>query len=420
MFKEVADGGDREIARLTEALDGVAPVTLEVQSDELRNAHRAAEPELLDDLETAAKRIRAFHERTKPNSWFDDRLGVGQKITPIERVGMYAPGGTAAYPSSILMTAIPAVVAGAGEIIMCTPPGPSGLPATVTLAAASIAGVDRVFAVGGAQAIAAMTLGTEPIPKVDKIAGPGNLFVVLAMRKAFGTVGVSLLPGPTETLIIADGAADPEQVSADMLAQAEHDVLASPLVLTDSDDLAQNVLKELERQLTSLPRKRIAAESLRTLGGVGIVANLAEAADLANEYAPEHLCLVVSNPTALARKIRNAGGIFLGQGSPEVLGDYVAGPSHVMPVAGTAKFASPLNVGDFMKITSVFDLPGGECESLAGVAAPPCTGGGSGGARTGRRPPDGTIGSLVKGLQMGSRRYNPRENLERLATKADL
>ena len=369
VFKEVADGGDREIARLTRAIDGVEPATLEVPSDELRRAYGAAEAELLDDLETAAKRIRQFHERTKPNSWFDDRLGLGQQITPIERVGIYAPGGTAAYPSSILMTVIPAVVAGVGEIIMCTPPGPSGLPASVTLAAASIAGVSRVFAVGGAQAVAGMTLGTETIPKVDKIAGPGNVFVVLAMRKAFGTVGVSLLPGPTETLIIADGVADPEQVAADMLAQAEHDVLASPLLLTDSADLAQEVLKELDRQLPSLPRKRIAAESLRTLGGVGTVSNLDEAADLANEYAPEHLCLLVSDPTSLARKIRNAGGVFLGRGSPEVLGDYVAGPSHVMPVAGTARFASPLNVGDFMKITSVFNLPGDECENLAVVAA---------------------------------------------------
>ena len=254
------------------------------------------------------------------------------------------------------MTAIPAAVAGVSEIVMCTPPGDDGRPSKVSLAAAGIAGVDRVFCAGGAQAIAAMAFGTATIPKVDKIAGPGNVFVVLAMRKAFGTVGISMLPGPTETLIIADATADARHVAADLIAQAEHDALASPLFLTDSEELAEEVQSCLARDLDGLPRRAIAVESLRALGGIGIVATLDEAAELSNEYAPEHLCLLVKDPHLFARKLRNAGGLFLGSSSPEVIGDYAAGPSHVMPVGGTAAFASPLNVGDFLKITSIFEI----------------------------------------------------------------
>ncbi len=369
VFREVATRGDRELRRLSKILDGAPAVELEVSSDSISSSLDEVAPQLRRDLQTVAGRIRSFHERTAPESWFDERLGLGQRINPIETVGIYAPGGSADYPSSILMTAIPAAVAGVNEIIMCVPPGDHGRPSQVSLAAAQVAGVDRVFCVGGAQAIAAMALGTEAIPKVDKIAGPGNLFVVLAMRKAFGMVGISLLPGPTETLIIADANAGAGHVAADLIAQAEHDELASPLLLTDSDELARDVRSRLARDLAGLPRSAIAAESLRTLGGIGVVATLDEAVELANEYAPEHLCLLVDDPRSLARKVRNAGGVFLGRSSPEVIGDYAAGPSHVMPVGGTAAFASPLNVGDFVKITSIFDIPDRDSTRLAEVSA---------------------------------------------------
>ena len=369
VFRKLAAHGDRELHRLSEILDSAPAVELEVSRDSISSALDEISPELRNDLETVAGRIRSFHERTVPESWFDERLGLGQRINPINTVGIYAPGGKASYPSSILMTAIPAAVAGVNEIVMCIPPGDDGRPSRVSLAAAALAGVDRVFCAGGAQAIAAMALGTETIPKVDKISGPGNLFVVLAMRKAFGMVGISLLPGPTETLIIADANAGARHVAADLLAQAEHDELASPLLLTDSDELAGEVQSRLGQDLAELPRSAIAAESLRTLGGIGVVATLDEAVELANEYAPEHLCLLVDDPRSLARKVRNAGGVFLGRSSPEVIGDYAAGPSHVMPVGGTAAFASPLNVGDFVKITSIFDIPEGDSERLAEISA---------------------------------------------------
>ena len=369
VFREVAARGDRELSRLSAILDGAPAVELEVSRDSISSALDEISPELRNDLETVAERIRSFHERTVPESWFDERLGLGQRINPIDKVGIYAPGGRASYPSSILMSALPAAVAGVNEIAMCIPPGDDGRPSRVSLAAARIAGVDRVFCVGGAQAIAAMALGTETVPKVDKIAGPGNLFVVLALRRAFGMVGVSLLPGPTETLIIADANAGAGHVAADLIAQAEHDELASPLLLTDSDELAEEVRSRLAQDLGELPRRAIAAESLRTLGGIGVVDTLDEAVELANEYAPEHLCLLVDDPRSLARKVRNAGGVFLGRSSPEVIGDYAAGPSHVMPVGGTAAFASPLNVDDFVKITSVFDIPDRDSKRLAEVSA---------------------------------------------------
>ena len=369
VFREVAANGDRELHRLSGILDGTPAVELEVSSDLISSALDGISRELRNDLETAAGRIRSFHERTIPESWFDEQTGLGQRINPISKVGIYAPGGRASYPSSILMSAIPAAVAGVSEIVMCVPPGDDGRPSRVSLAAAAVAGMDRVFCSGGAQAIAAMALGTETIPKVDKIAGPGNLFVVLALRRAFGMVGVSLLPGPTETLIIADKHAGAEHVAADLLAQAEHDELASPLLLTDSYELAEEVQSRLVDDLADLPLRAIAAESLRTLGGIGVVDTLDEAVELANEYAPEHLCLLVEEPRSLARKVRNAGGVFLGRSSPEVVGDYAAGPSHVMPVGGTAAFASPLNVGDFVKITSVFDIPDRDSKHLAEVSA---------------------------------------------------
>ena len=369
VFLEVADRGDDELRRLSEILDGTPTVDLEITGDSISRALDQTSRELRNDLETVAKRIRDFHERTIPKSWFDERLGLGQQINPIDTVGIYAPGASASYPSSILMTAIPAAVAGVNQIVLCTPPSDGGLPSNVSLAAAGIAGVDRMFCVGGAQAIAAMALATATIPKVNKIAGPGNLFVVLAMRKAFGMVGISVLPGPSETLIIADASADPRHVAADLIAQAEHDELASALLLTDSEELAQQVQSWLERDLARLPRSAIAAESLRSLGGIGVVATLDDATDLSNEYAPEHLCLLVDDPNSVARKISNAGGVFLRGSTPEVIGDYAAGPSHVMPVGGTAAFSSPLNVGDFVKITSIFDIPDRESRNLAEISA---------------------------------------------------
>ncbi|PKO21707.1 MAG: histidinol dehydrogenase [Chloroflexi bacterium HGW-Chloroflexi-1] len=353
-------------------------------------AWRAAYDRLPDDqrvaLDLAADRIATFHRKQPMDSWVDAGPDgtLGQLIRPLDRVGVYVPGGTAALPSSLLMAAIPARVAGVGQVIVCTPPGNPVSPRSETrflgetgfpdipeliLAAAYRAGVDRLFALGGAQAIAAMAYGTESVPAVDKIVGAGGLFITLAKRQVIGRVGIDGFYGPTETLLIADEAADPAWAAADLLAQAEHDVLASPLLLTPSRALAEAVAAQLACQLPGLSRAEIAAASLADRGGIVLTADLAEAVELANAYAPEHLCLLVRDPWALVGQIRHAGGIFVGEYSFEVLGDYIAGPSHVMPTEGSARYASPLSVADFVKRISLIALNADAGARLAASAA---------------------------------------------------
>jgi histidinol dehydrogenase len=295
--------------------------------------------------------------------------GVGQVVRPLKRVGIYAPGGKASYPSTVLMTAIPAKVAGVEEVVLTTPPLQDGSISSATLVAADIAEVDQIFKLGGAQAIAALAFGTQSVPKVDKICGPGNIFVTLAKKKVFGVVGIDGLQGPTETLILADESANPALCAADLLAQAEHDELASAILITTSSELAERVQKEIEQQLKNLGRQAVAEASFEENGGIITVESMAQAIELVNFYAPEHLSLMVQGAESYIDKIYNAGGIFVGENSPEVLGDYVAGPSHVMPTGGTARFSSPLGVQDFLKVSNVIALDGKELKMLANVAS---------------------------------------------------
>lgn len=354
ILEEVRTGGDEAVRSLTARIDGGSPESLEVPKSAWEMAYAGLEPALQDALQTAASQIVSFHEKQKRTSWIDynDEGALGQLVRPLERVGVYAPGGTAVYPSSLLMTAIPARVAGVGEIIVCSPPH-SGVVSPLILAAAWVARVDRLFQIGGAQAIAAMAYGTETVPHVDKILGPGNIFAVLAKRKVFGVVDIDQLPGPTETLIVADASADPRLTAADMIAQAEHDAMASAILVTTSAALADAVQNELETQLESLPRGDIALASLQTNGLIIIAEDVPVAMDLANCYAPEHLCLLLADPWSAVPLVRHAGGIFVGEHSPEALGDYTAGPSHVMPTGGTARFSSPIHLNDFVKVISI-------------------------------------------------------------------
>ncbi len=358
IIADVRAHGDEALRHYSAALDGAEIGALEVPAERVRAAYRALDPALRQALHHSADRIRAFHEEQlrREVGWMggqgEDRLG--QLVRPLERVGIYAPGGQALYPSSVLMAAVPARVAGVREVVLVSPPSGPGGVADVILGAAHVAGVDRVFQVGGAQAIAALAYGTETVPRVDKIVGPGGLFVVLAMKQVFGVVGVAGLPGPTETLLIADESADPALVAADMLAQAEHDALASALLFTPSRSLARAVAQELARQVASLPRKAIVEESFRRGSAIVLTRDLEEAFDLANEYAPEHLCLLVAEPWAWLDRVEHAGGIFVGETACEALGDYILGPSHIMPTGRTARFSSPLNVRDFQKIITVF------------------------------------------------------------------
>lgn len=362
--------GDAALRDLGGRLDGVVPAALEVTPEERRAAYRKVNRRLLATLRLVAERVRAFHAAQRPTSWLDfHEGGLGQIVRPLERVGLYVPGGTAAYPSTVLMTAIPARVAGVTEIVLTTPPQRDGSLPSLTLVAADLAGVDRIFKVGGAQAIAALAFGTESVPRVDKICGPGNLFVMLAKKKVFGLVGIDALQGPTETVVLADDSANPAICAADLLAQAEHDVLASAILITTSPSLAAAVAAEVQRQLSQLERSAIAAEALQRRGAILLVKSQAEAVELANLCAPEHLCLLVEQPWAWLGPLRHAGGIFLGETSPEVLGDYVAGPSHVMPTGGTARFSSPLNVWDFVKITSLVALDEKALKALGPAAA---------------------------------------------------
>jgi histidinol dehydrogenase len=318
-------------------------------------------------MTAAAERIRDFHQRQPLPNWTTTEMGgvVGQRVSAVERAGVYVPGGSAPLPSSLLMSVIPAQVAGVQKVIVCTPPNPH----ETILAATHICGIDEIYQIGGAQAIAAMAFGTQSVPRVDKIVGAGNLFVTLAKQQVYGIVGLDGLFGPTETMVIADETANPAWVASDLLAQAEHDALASAILLTTSQTLAEAVQVEITQQVEKLSRVEIIAQSLANKSGIIITPDLDTAAQLANDYAAEHLCLSVSDPEALAAKINNAGGFFLGDHSFEVLGDYVAGPSHIMPTGGTARFASPLNVMDFVKISSIIALDPQTGEQLSPLAA---------------------------------------------------
>ncbi|HEX5502949.1 MAG TPA: histidinol dehydrogenase [Thermomicrobiales bacterium] len=371
ILADVRREGDAALRRYTAEFDGARLDGLVASEGEIAAGVAAAGATVVAAMRVAAERIEAFHRRQVRQSWVDFGAdgALGQVVRPLARVGLYVPGGTAAYPSSLLMSAIPARVAGVGEIVVATPPGRDGALPPATLAAARVAGVHRIVKVGGAQAIGALAYGTASVPRVDKIFGPGNLFVALAKARVYGQVAIDQIAGPTETLIVADDGADPALVAADLLAQAEHDPLASAILLTTSAALAERVRDAIEAQLPALSRREIIAASLAANGGIAVVPDLATAIALANDYAPEHLCLVVRDPWALVESVRNAGGIFLGAASAEVMGDYVAGPSHVMPTGGTARFSSPLNVEEFVKVISLIGLNDRGLRALGPAAA---------------------------------------------------
>ncbi len=422
IIADVRARGDAALIDWTRKLDGAEFKSVVVSADEMDAAYAETPAAVRDALELAASRIRTFHEKQKPKSWLSGRSEtfarmnadvkhdfrfqedanvlpgeanarkssrhmvskktdpalvrddlrqplLGQRIIPLARVGVYVPGGTAPLPSSLLMAAIPAQVAGVREIAVATPPTRSGHINPVTLAAAKIANVSRVYAMGGAQGIAALAFGTESVARVDKIVGPGGLFVTLAKRQVFGAVGIDGLYGPTETLLVADDSANPAWCAADLLAQAEHDVLATSILITNNQSLANRIALEIEKQILNLSRSAIISQSLSSQGAIIVVENLDQAIELANEYAPEHLCLLVRNPWNWVGKVENAGGIFVGEWTNEALGDYVIGPSHVMPTAGTARFSSPLNVNDFVKISNVFSVSAREAQELGEHAA---------------------------------------------------
>lgn len=369
IVRDVRRNGDDAVRRLTIDLDGAAPDEFEVPHAAIAEARRQAPPNVVDALETAAERIRAFHEAAVNKGWMDYAAGYGQIVNAVERAGAYIPGGTALYPSTALMTAIPARVAGVREVMMCTPTKGGGLPHPTVLAAAAIAGVDRVFTIGGAQAIAAMAYGTETIPRVDVICGPGNIFVTLAKKLVYGDVGIDGLYGPTETVVVADDTSNPTLCAVDLLAQAEHDALARPVMITDSERLAAAVVGEVQSRLERLDRGAIARASVEEQGCIVVVNSIDEAVELANQFAPEHLCLMTRDPWAHLGRVRNAGAVFIGEFSHEVLGDYVAGPSHVMPTAGTARFNSGLGVHSFVKISPVVALSGATSAQISGAAS---------------------------------------------------
>ena len=355
IIANVIENKDAALFEYTERFDKAKLSALEVTAEEIEEAFSKTDPEFVKIIEEAAENIRGFHKRQVRNSFIiseKDGVVTGQKVMPIEKVGLYVPGGTAAYPSTVLMDSIPAKIAGCKEIVMVTPPSADGKVNPVILAAAKIAGVDRIFKIGGAQAVAALAYGTESVPKVDKIVGPGNAFVAEAKKQVFGKVSIDMIAGPSEILVVADTTADPRFVAADLLSQAEHDRMASAVLVTDSYDFALKVSEELERQIPELDRSEIARCSIDNNGKI-IVAegNLMLAIDIANEIAPEHLELCVDNPFDYLDKVQHAGSIFMGKYCPEALGDYFAGPNHTLPTSGTARFSSPLSVDDFVKKT---------------------------------------------------------------------
>ena len=351
IIDNVKVNGDKALYEYCEKFDKAKLSSLEVSKEEIDEAFAAVEPQFIEILKQAAENIRTFHKQQVRQSFIlnGDGYVTGQKITPIEKVGLYVPGGTAAYPSTVLMDSIPAKIAGCEEICITTPPSADGKVNPAILAAAKIAGVDRIFKIGGAQAVAALAYGTETVPKVDKIVGPGNAFVAEAKRQVFGLVSIDMIAGPSEILVIADGKSNPKFVAADLLSQAEHDKMASAVLVTDSAELAEKVSAELERQIPLLPRAEIARISIDNNGKIIVADNLFDVIDVANEIAPEHLELSVDNPFDYLDKIKNAGSIFMGRYCPEALGDYFAGPNHTLPTSGTARFSSPLSVDDFVK-----------------------------------------------------------------------
>jgi histidinol dehydrogenase len=367
ILESIRQEGDAALRKWSSLIDKTELDDFRVPPEDLNAAYEHLPESLVTALQLAAQRIRRFHEHQPLPNWETTEMGgvLGQRVTAVEKAGVYVPGGTAPLPSSLLMSVIPAQVAGVEEIIVCTPPNPH----ESILAAAYLCGIDQVYRLGGAQAIGAMTFGTETIPKVDKIVGAGNLFVTLAKQQVYGIVGLDNLAGPTETMVIADADANPAWVASDLLAQAEHDPLASAILLTPDRALAEAVQVEIGRQMEELSRADVIEQSLENFGGVVITPNIDTAAQLADDYGAEHLCLCVAEPRALLDKIRNAGGFFMGEHSFEVLGDYVAGPSHVMPTSGTARFASPLNVMDFVKISSIIALDAATARDLSVTAA---------------------------------------------------
>ena len=354
IIANVREKGDQAVLEYNLKFDKAELASLLVSPEEIEEAFNLVEPKFLEILEEAAANIRSFHSRQVRNSFvIADKPGIvlGQKVTPIDRVGVYVPGGTAAYPSTVLMDTIPAKIAGCPEIYMVTPPGKDGKINPVILAAAKIAGVDKIFKVGGAQAVAALAYGTESIPKVDKIVGPGNAFVAEAKKQVFGRVAIDMIAGPSEILVLADGKSNPAHVAADLLSQAEHDKLASAVLVTDSEALALAVSEELEKQIPLLPRAEIARTSIDNNGKIIVAENLMQGIEIANEIAPEHLELMVDDPFSYLDAVKHAGSIFMGRSCPEALGDYFAGPNHTLPTSGTARFSSPLSVDDFVKKT---------------------------------------------------------------------
>ena len=369
IIENVAENGDKAVKEYTVKFDGKAPEKVEITSDEIDSLIEKCDKDYLETIKKAAANIADFHKRQVQQSWLTTKnngVMMGQRIRGLKRVGIYVPGGTAAYPSSVLMNAVPAKIAGVEEIIMCTPPQKDGTPNPNIIAAAKVAGVDRIFLMGGAQAVAALAYGTESVPKVDKIVGPGNIFVATAKKLLYGTVDIDMIAGPSEILIIADKSANPKFLAADLMSQAEHDRLASAILLTDCEELAKETEKELEKQMTALSRKDIIRSSVDNFGAVIVCSDMSQAIEFANELAPEHLEVCCENPMEYVGKLdnadilhweyvgklNNAGSVFLGNYSPEPLGDYFAGPNHVLPTSGTARFFSPLSVDSFVKKSS--------------------------------------------------------------------
>lgn len=355
ILENVRVNGDAAVKAYTEKFDGKAPEKLEISREEIKELMQQCEPAFIDALERAAENIREFHKKQKQQSWLDTQENgviLGQRVRGLEKAGIYVPGGTAAYPSSVLMNAIPAQIAGVKEIIMVTPPAKNGMPNPDIMAAAYIAGVDRVFLVGGAQAVAALAYGTESIPKVDKIVGPGNIFVATAKKQLYGIVDIDMIAGPSEILIVADETANPKFLAADLMSQAEHDVLASAILLTTSEEIANETITEIYKQVETLERKEIIEKSLDDFGAIIVCDTMEEAVQFANDLAPEHLELCAKNPLEYIGRLDNCGSLFLGNYAPEPLGDYYAGPNHVLPTSGTARFFSPLSVDSFVKKSS--------------------------------------------------------------------
>lgn len=355
IIENVRENGDKAVREYTVKFDGKAPEKSEITADEIDELIAKCDKDYIETVKKAAENIADFHRRQLQQSWLttkDNGVIMGQRVRGLKRVGIYVPGGTAAYPSSVLMNAIPAKIAGVEEIIMCTPPQKDGTPNPNIIAAAKTAGVDRIFLMGGAQAVAALAYGTETVPKVDKIVGPGNIFVATAKKLLYGTVDIDMIAGPSEILIVADNTANPKFLAADLMSQAEHDRLASAILLTDSQEIADKTKQELEIQIKALSRNEIIEASLKSFGSIIVCSDMNQAVEFANELAPEHLEVCCANPMEYIGKLDNAGSVFLGNYSPEPLGDYFAGPNHVLPTSGTARFFSPLSVDSFIKKSS--------------------------------------------------------------------